>query len=81
MIGKICTPESIEDKILEYISDGLSSAEIAEKLSVGRRTIDTHRSEIMQKFELKNTLALIRFAFLYTESKRNSTNPYPLIHN
>lgn len=62
----------IETKILEHISEGLSSVEIAGKLCTSRRTIDTHRGNIMHKFELKNTLALVRFAFLYTESKRTS---------
>jgi DNA-binding NarL/FixJ family response regulator len=58
-----------EDKILEYINDNLSSIEIAEKLGITKRTIDTHRINIMKKFDLKNTLALIKFAILYTESK------------
>jgi|CZKP01.1.fsa_nt_gi DNA-binding NarL/FixJ family response regulator len=68
----------IENNILDYISEGLSSNEIAEKLSLSRRTIDTHRVDIMRKYELKNTLALIRFAFLYTESKRICMDPDPL---
>ena len=61
----------IEEIILEQISDGFSSVEIAEKLSLSKRTIDTHRSQIMFKFGAKNKIALIRFAILYTESKRN----------
>lgn len=65
-------PTEIEVKILEYISEGLSSIEIAEKLHIGRRTIDTHRVDIMQKYELKNSLALIRFAVLYTEYKKST---------
>lgn len=69
-----------EDKILEYISEGFSSIEIAEKLCISSRTIESHRSDIMRKFELKNTLALIRFAILYTESKRSMINPDQLNH-
>ena len=38
----------------------------------GNELIDTHRGNIMHKFELKNTVALVRFAFLYTESKRTN---------
>jgi two-component system, NarL family, response regulator NreC len=67
----------IEDKILEYISEGLSSFEIAEKLHIGRRTIDTHRAEIMHKHKLKNSLALIKFAVLYTEYKKSSIGLHP----
>ena len=68
----------IEEIILEYISEGLSSIEIAEKLHIGKRTIDAHRVDIMQKYELKNSLALIRFAVLYTEYKKSTMGPHPL---
>ena len=61
----------IEERILELISEGLSSLEIAEKLSLSKRTIDTHRSQITHKFRMKNNVALIKFAVLYTESKKN----------
>jgi two-component system response regulator NreC len=64
----------IEDKILEFISEGLSSIDIAEKLNISRRTVDSHRANIIHKYDLKNTLGLIRFAFLYTEFKRTSVN-------
>ena len=69
-----------EDKILEYISEGFSNIEIAKKLCISSRTIESHRSDIMRRFELKNSLALIRFAFLYTESKRSIKNADPLNH-
>jgi len=59
-----------EEKILEYISDGLTSAEIAGKLSLSKRTIDDYRVKIMQKYEVKNQMSLVKFAVLYTESKR-----------
>ena len=65
----------IEETILEYISDGLKTAEIAQKLDIGIRTIDTHRSDIIHKFDLKNNFGLVRMAFLYTEFKRNSLDP------
>ncbi|MDR3611210.1 MAG: response regulator transcription factor [Ignavibacteriaceae bacterium] len=61
---------AIEEKILEHINDGLSTSEIAKKLDVGTRTIDTHRSGIMHKFDLKDTFALIRFAVIYAEFKK-----------
>jgi two-component system, NarL family, nitrate/nitrite response regulator NarL len=59
----------IEGIILEYISDGLSNAEIAEKIGSAISAVDAHQENIMHKFELKNTFALIRFAVLYNESK------------
>jgi DNA-binding NarL/FixJ family response regulator len=59
-----------EEKILEHISDGLSSFEIAGKLSLSKRTIDDYRVKIMQKYEVKNHISLVKFAILYTESKK-----------
>lgn len=61
----------IEDKILEYINDNYSSIEIAEKMEMPKRTIDSQRINIMKKYGLKNTLALIKFAIHYTEFKKN----------
>jgi len=60
-----------EEKILEYISDGLTSSEIAGKLSLSKRTIDDYRVNIMQKCEVKNHMSMVKFAVLYTELKKN----------
>ena len=52
-----------EKEILKLISDGLSNKEIANKLFVSSRTIDTHRYNIMQKLNVKNGAELVRIAF------------------
>ena len=59
-----------EEKILEHISDGFTSFEIAGKLSLSKRTIDDYRINIMQKYKVKNHMSLMKFAILYTESKK-----------
>lgn len=51
-----------EMEILLYIADGLTSNEIAVKLSLSKRTIDYHRTNIMSKQNLKSLPELIRFA-------------------
>ena len=51
-----------EVEVLELISEGYSNQEIAEKLCVSKRTIDSHRQNLMEKTRVKNTAALIRFA-------------------
>ncbi|HKI78651.1 MAG TPA: response regulator transcription factor [Ignavibacteriaceae bacterium] len=56
-----------EVDVLHLIGDGLSSTEIADKLGVGKRTIDTHRINLMQKLNLKNLPALIRFAVNFNQ--------------
>lgn len=52
-----------EKEILKLISDGLSNKEIASKLFVSTRTIDTHRYNVMQKLNVKNGAELVRTAF------------------
>jgi two-component system response regulator DegU len=52
-----------EKEILKLISDGLSNKEIANKLFVSTRTIDTHRYNLMQKLGVKNGAELVRLAF------------------
>lgn len=48
-----------ELRITEFLIDGLSSKQIAEKLTVSRHTIDTHRRNILKKLELDSTKALL----------------------
>ena len=61
-----------EEEVLNYISQGLMSEEIGEKMKLGKRTIDKVRVNIMQKFNLKSLPALISFAIHYIENKNNS---------
>jgi two-component system response regulator NreC len=67
--GKI--PTDIEHKILMLIGDFFQNKEIAAILSLSPRTIETHRSDLIEKFGLKNGLALNGFAMKYKESKEN----------
>lgn len=52
-----------EQEILKLIAEGMTSQEIANKLYISVRTVDTHRANLMQKLKLKNTAALVRYAF------------------
>jgi DNA-binding NarL/FixJ family response regulator len=51
-----------EREILKLIVEGYTSSEIAKILYISTRTVETHRSNLMNKLELKNTAALVRFA-------------------
>ncbi len=51
-----------EIKVLELISRGLTTKEIASQLFLSTRTIETHRTNILKKFEVKNTAELIKKA-------------------
>jgi DNA-binding NarL/FixJ family response regulator len=51
-----------EKEVLELIADGMTNTEIAQKLFVSSTTVDTHRKNLLSKFEVKNTASLIRMA-------------------
>ncbi|SNR54179.1 MULTISPECIES: response regulator [Hymenobacter] len=51
-----------EMEVLRLIGEGLTNAEIADKLFTSKRTIETHRQNIIEKTQAKNTAALIRYA-------------------
>ena len=51
-----------EIEVVKMLSLGLSKKEIADKLFISPRTIDAHRSNIMEKLELKSTVDLVKYA-------------------
>jgi DNA-binding NarL/FixJ family response regulator len=51
-----------EMEILEFICKGLSNAEIADKISISKRTVDKHRENLLLKTGSKNTASLVIFA-------------------
>ncbi len=52
-----------EKEILKLIAKGYSTPEIAEQLCRANTTIDSHRRNLIEKTGVKNSKALIRFAF------------------
>ena len=53
-----------EKEILELISEGLTNQEIAQKLFVTVTTVDSHRKNMLTKFNVKNTAALVKIAIV-----------------
>jgi len=51
-----------EKEVLELIAEGLTNQEIAARLFLTATTIDSHRSNMLTKFNAKNTAALIKIA-------------------
>ena len=51
-----------EQGILRLVADGLTTAQIAEKLFTSPRTVESHRQNIMAKTGNKNTAALVKAA-------------------
>ena len=51
-----------EAEVLKLIADGLTNQEIAEKLFISSWTVDSHRKNLLLKFDAKNTAILIKTA-------------------
>jgi DNA-binding NarL/FixJ family response regulator len=51
-----------EKEVLELVAQGLTNKEIADKLFVSQSTIDSHRKNLLSKFEVLNTASLIAHA-------------------
>ena len=51
-----------EIEILQLICEGLSNQEIADKLFISKRTVDKHRSNILEKTGTKNTASLVMYS-------------------
>jgi len=53
-----------EKEILECIGNELTNGEIAEKLFISKKTVEGHRNNLLQKFEVRNTAGLIKNAVI-----------------
>lgn len=51
-----------ERQILQLVADGFTNSQIADGLTIGVRTVETHRANLMRKLKLRNHGELIRFA-------------------
>ncbi|WP_247676094.1 response regulator transcription factor, partial [Micromonospora sp. M51] len=51
-----------EEEILKLVAEGHSSKEIAELLFISIKTVERHRSNLLQKLGLRDRLDLTRYA-------------------
>jgi RNA polymerase sigma factor (sigma-70 family) len=51
-----------EREVLEYAARGLHAKEIAAKLAISPRTVEVHKTRIMEKLGVRNVAELVRFA-------------------
>ena len=51
-----------EIEILKLFADGYSNKEIADKLFISTRTVESHKNHIMQKLNLKSPVEMLKFA-------------------
>lgn len=53
---------SREVEVLKLVGDAKSNDEIAELLSISKRTVESHKQNLLRKLGVKNTSELIKFA-------------------
>ncbi len=51
-----------EQEVMILVAEGLSTNEISERLFISPKTVENHRSRIMQKLNLHSTIELARYA-------------------
>jgi DNA-binding NarL/FixJ family response regulator len=51
-----------ESDVLKLVVEGHTSADIAERLALSSKTVETYRARIMRKLGVKDTVALVKFA-------------------
>jgi len=51
-----------ERDVLRLLADGLTSKEIAARLNLSPKTVDGHRTAIMDKLSIRNVAGLVKFA-------------------
>jgi len=52
-----------EVEILKLIAMELSTQEISEKLFISKKTVDSHRQNLLHKLKVKNTAGLVKAAY------------------
>ena len=57
-------PTRREQEILNYIWAGLTSQEIAARLQIAQKTVESHRANLLRKFRAVNAAQLLRLALL-----------------
>ena len=63
-----------EMEIIELVADGLTNQEIAERLTISKRTVDNHVSNMFTKTGSKNRVALLNWAMDHGKICRDGFN-------
>jgi DNA-binding NarL/FixJ family response regulator len=51
-----------EREVLQLVAEGFSGQEMAQRLSISRRTVEQHRANLMRKLGLSNQREIVRYA-------------------
>jgi RNA polymerase sigma factor (sigma-70 family) len=64
-----------EREVFERITNGMHNREIAEEFGISPRTVEVHRSRIMEKLQARRVADLFRLRFALDQSSTASTDP------
>jgi DNA-binding NarL/FixJ family response regulator len=59
-VGAKLTPRQRE--VLQLVAEGLSTKDIARRLDLSVKTVDTHRSQLMKQLDIHEVAGLVRYA-------------------
>ncbi|MFY7910081.1 MAG: response regulator [Emticicia sp.] len=58
-----------EKEVLDQIAKGKTTRQIANELCISEKTVETHRSNLLSKFDVKNVVSLLKIAIEYGHVK------------
>ena len=62
VLGKLALLTPREREVLDYAAKGLHAKEIGKALGISARTVEVHKTRIMEKLQVRNIGELVRFA-------------------
>jgi len=68
LAGKLDRLTPREREVLHHAAQGLHAKEIAKELGISARTVEVHKTRIMEKLEVRNIGELVRFALAAEKS-------------
>jgi DNA-binding CsgD family transcriptional regulator len=67
-----------EKEVLTFVAQGMTTNQIADSLFISSHTVESHRKNLMEKFQTKSVTAAVKSAIEYgliRETKLNSPIP------
>lgn len=61
-LGADITLSNREKEVLHYVAKEFTNQEIADKINISLRTVETHKRNLIKKLRVKNVVGLVRFA-------------------
>jgi DNA-binding NarL/FixJ family response regulator len=63
-----------ETEVFQYLVNGLRAKDIAERLSISPKTVDTYRASLMRKLNVRDLVGLVKFAIERNLTSTSSTS-------